>query len=488
MKKKMLDKLLDSPLIKTAYQIAKKHHQDIFLVGGALRDLYFNGSMSKNLDFLVKSDVKSIVSDFSKSCQGSFFCLDKKREYYRVVIKGRNECHTIDFSPIQNGDIRSDLLGRDFSINSIALGLTDIFEKRSLNPIDPAGGLKDFGERRIRVSSSTSFIHDPVRILRAVRFSRKCNFNLESQTLHLMKKSKKLLLKCPWERIRSELFKILSLPQASQSLRELDQLGVLSLLMPEIESMKGLDQGTHHDYELWEHSLQTVHFTETILLSIKDYFPQHGEFLDKYFRQELESEIQRNNLLTFIALLHDIGKPLTKSVRNNQIHFYHHDRVGAKINQGIAKRLKLGRKTDRIITTATQHHTRLLNLHALGDITHRAKYRFFRDLDDASIDTLILTLADRMAKIKPSPNGKNHASILTLVTELMDYYFQEYSKITPKPLLDGNEIMETLNLKPGEKIGELLTLIENAEREGRISTREEAVKLITSRIYENTGK
>jgi len=481
----MLDQLLSSSLIRKAYQISKNNNQDIFLVGGAIRDLYLNLPMNNDFDFLVKSNVRSIASDFSKLCKGSFFCLDKMRNYYRVVINDPDEYHTIDFSPILNGDINSDLLGRDFSINSIALGLSDIFENKLLMPIDPTGGLNDFENRIIRASSHTAFNHDPVRILRAVRFARKLNFSIESHTLNLIKENMKSLLNCSWERIRSEFFKILDIPNIPQSLSTLDQLGILPLMIPEIESLKGLEQGMHHDYELWEHSLKTVYFTETILLNMKTHFPQFDEHLDKYFQQELEIDIQRKHLLSFIALLHDIGKPLTKSTKNNQVHFYHHDRVGAKINQEIASRFKLGRKTTRIITTSILYHMRLINYRSTKHITQRAMYRFFRDLGDASFDTLVLIYADKMAASKSPTDNNEHLSIRALANNLMDYYFQEYSKSPPESLLTGNEIMEILALKPGKKIGELITLIEEAEREGRITTREEAIKIISSETKKN---
>ncbi|KPJ57826.1 MAG: hypothetical protein AMJ42_04290, partial [Deltaproteobacteria bacterium DG_8] len=136
----MLEQLLNSSLIRTAYHIAKSDTQDIFLVGGALRDLYLTGSIPKDLDFLVTNNVKSLVHVFSHSYHGSFFCLDRKRECYRVFITHHDKYYTIDFSPILNGDIYNDLLSRDFSINSIALTLSDIFEKRELNFIDPTGG------------------------------------------------------------------------------------------------------------------------------------------------------------------------------------------------------------------------------------------------------------------------------------------------------------------------------------------------------------
>ena len=83
----MLEQLLNSSLIKTAYQIVKSNKQDIFLVGGALRDLYLTGSIPKDLDFLVTNNVKSLVHVFSHSYHGSFFCLDRKRECYRVLIE-----------------------------------------------------------------------------------------------------------------------------------------------------------------------------------------------------------------------------------------------------------------------------------------------------------------------------------------------------------------------------------------------------------------
>ena len=477
----MLDIILNSPFIKTAFEISKKYKQEFFLVGGAIRDLYINNSIGNDLDFLVESNAGSIASDFSNKYKGSFFCLDNKRGSYRAIINHQGGYHTIDFSIIFGGEINQDLMNRDFTINSIALKLNDIFEKNELNLIDPTEGLEDFKKKYIRFSSSTSFSQDPVRMLRAVRFSRKFNFTYESYTLNSIKEMKDRLLVSPWERIRSEFFKILNLPDASQSLLELDKLGILSLLIPEIESMKGMEQGIHHDYDLWEHSLKAAHFAEETLENIEQYFPQYGERLKNYFSDQLESEIQRSQVLVLTAFLHDMGKPLTKTERGKQIHFYQHDRFGVKINRRIAKRFMLGRKTIRIITTITRHHMRLLNLYKLETLTDRAKYRFLKDAKDAYLDTLILGIADFMATRKSSLDEKKEASFLKFVNHLIDYYYQEFPKSRFKALLNGNEVMETLHIKPGKKVGELLALIENAEREGAISNREEAIKLITSK-------
>lgn len=472
----MLNQLLGSFILNNAYQIAKERKQNILLVGGAIRDLYLNGSLGKDFDFILDTDVETMAYAFSHTCRGTAFCLDKERDNYRVIIPHQGESYTVDLAPILNSDVQSDLLNRDFSINSMALPLDKIFEKREFNLIDPAQGLHDLRKRQIRVSSLSSLINDPVRILRAVRFSKKCSFSLEPQTVQLIKEAMHGLPRCSRERIRSEFFKILDLPCASSSLSELDRWGVLTLLIPEIESMKGMTQGTHHDYELWEHLLRTVHCVETILDTITHYFPRHSELLTTYFREELETDVCRGSLLKCTALLHDTGKPLTRSISDTQIHFYHHDREGEKITQEIAGRFKLGKKSTRIMTAATRYHMRLITLYPSKTITHRATYRFYKDLEDAALETLILTLADTMATRESS----DERALLTLINEMLEYYFQEFTRHTPSPLLTGGEVMELLSLTPGKKVGIVLGLIEKAEREGKISTKEEAVKLIST--------
>ena len=288
------------------------------------------------------------------------------------------------------------------------------------------------------------------------------------------------MLDSPWERIRSEFFKILNMPDVTQSLLELDKLGLLSLLIPETKSMKGMEQGRHHDYDLWKHSLKSAHFAQETLENLNQYFPQYGERLKKYFSDPLESDIQRGQALIFTAFLHDIGKPQTKIEEGEHIHFYHHDRFGVKMNRKIARRFMLSRKTTRMITTITRHHMRLLNLYKLETLTKRARYRFLRDAKDAYLDILIIGVADFMATRKSSSGKTERASFLNFVSHLMDCYDEELPKSRFKALLNGNEIMETLHIKPGKKVGELLALVEYAEREGTVCTKEDAIKLITS--------
>jgi len=476
----VIEKLLNSELLHTAFQIAKKNSLDIFLVGGAIRDLFLTGSISNDLDFILSHNAKAVADSFSRFYGGTFFCLDRERDTYRSLIHYNDDYYTIDFSTNVSNDIYADLTNRDFSINSIALKLQELFEGRTLNFIDPAGGLEDLHNRSVRASAPASLISDPVRILRAVRISLKYSLTIYSTTLNLIHESNNLLPECPWERIRSELFLILNLPDVMHSLKVLDSLGLLCLLLPEITIFKGMQQGTHHEYDLWEHSIRTVHFIEVILQNLNYYFPQHQESLITYFNEQLETDIRRTNLLKFIALIHDTGKPSSLITKGTQITFYRHDQIGKKINSGISKRFKLSSTSTRIIANTTQHHMRVFNLSHLNKITNRAKYRFFTDLNYASLDTLVLAIADMLSTRKYSDVSKGQIPVLNLISDLMDYYFTHYSKEELEPLINGNEIMEMLNLETGERIGEILCLIANAERNGSISTREEAIRLISS--------
>ena len=257
----MIEQLLHSSQISSAYTAAQDSHQDIYLVGGAIRDLFLTGSLSQDLDFIVTDNTESIAAALSESFHGTYFCQDKKRNSYRALIEDKSQCYTLDCSCIFRNDLHTDLMNRDFSINSIALKLGDLFERNTLNFIDPVGGIEDLKKRIVRVSTPLSFQSDPVRILRAVRISLIHNLTIDSTTRTLINETSELLPSSPWERIKNEFFTIIALPDAIHSLKVLDSLGLLTLLIPEMEAFKGMEQGKHHDCDLWEHSIRTVHFT-----------------------------------------------------------------------------------------------------------------------------------------------------------------------------------------------------------------------------------
>jgi putative nucleotidyltransferase with HDIG domain len=475
----MLELLRNSVPIKTARDIAKKNRQEIFLVGGVLRDLHLKGTISEDIDFLVARDVESIARHFARTFHGSVFCLDEIRGNYRAIIHDNGAYHTADFASLLEGEIIADLTNRDFSVNALALRLSDIFEKGELTLIDPTGGMEDLQGKRIRVCSPHAFEDDPVRLLRAIRFSKQCHFAIDPETERLIRETKSRLLTCSWERIRNEFLMILCQPGASESLKQLDSLELLTILLPEIDGMKGMDQGTHHTYNLFEHALRTVDYTEIILCNPERFFPRHREALQSHFSHIIEGAIPGRALALFIALLHDVGKPATCQKRDGEMHFFGHERAGMELAHRIAARFKLSKKTGMIMSKTIQHHMRPLQLQLLQKVTDRARYRLIRDITPTVLDTLILALADAMATREGSPDDVRSIPLYMVVADLLDFYCSNQPGKGEAALLSGNEIMQALQLKPGKKVGEVIEEIREAERQGLISTKEEALKLIT---------
>ncbi len=461
----MLELLFNSHPIKTAYNLAQDFSVDAFLVGGAVRDLHINSSLGTDLDFLVTGNAKTIAQQFAETCKGSSFCLDRKRSCYRAITSHDGHLETADFASLMEKDLTHNLMSRDFTINSIGLRLADIFEKKELTFIDPAKGLKDLRDNRIMVTTPTSLEDDPVRILRAVRFARKYHFTLDASTAELIKKVKDKILASPWERIRNEFFLILSQPDISGSLSDLERHGILALLIPECP--------------IREYALKIAGATSRILENIPTYFPQHTDALQSYFKEEIEGGIQRGTLLTFIALLHSLAPSGAESVSHtNPSH--NHPNTLKKTIRPITKRFKLSRNTDRTITTIILATNQLHTLFPSNGIPERSRYRIMKDIDGPVLDTLIFTLADSLAASSITPDEISTLPLFETVNTLMTYYFQEFSGNTTLPLLNGDEIMRILDLKPGKKVGKLLEMIKSAEREGSLSTKEEALQLIIS--------
>jgi poly(A) polymerase len=477
----MLNLLRNSAPIKTAYRIAKKSHQELYLVGGVLRDLHLKGSISEDIDFLVERDVESIARQFALAYDGNSFCLDDDRGNYRAIIHDNGTYHTADFAPLLENQIVTDLKNRDFTINAIALRVGDIFEHEAPPFIDPTGGIDDLARKSIRMCSLHAFEDDPVRLLRAVRFAQQCRCTIEPGTERLIREAKERLPTCSWERIRNEFFLILNQPGAYDALKQLDNLGLLSILLPEIDGMRGVDQGSHHAYTLFEHALRTVAYMEMILLDPERFFPRHRGVLQHFFAQAVEGAIPGRALAMFIALLHDIGKPSTCIKHDGEIHFYGHEGVGMKIACQIAARFKLAKKTETILKKAIQHHMRPLQLQLLQRVTDRARYRLIRDLDGAILYILILALADAMATREVDAVDPKSIPLYPVIADLLEFYCSDRPDKGEIALLSGKEIMEILQLKPGKKVGAIIEEIREAERQGLISTKEEALALVADK-------
>ena len=203
----------------------------VYLVGGAVRNALLN-QQANDLDFAVVSNVEKIARKISHELHTDFYPLDAEREAYRLVFSDHDEAiQYLDFSRMRGNTIDSDLLGRDFTINAMAVNVND-----PQKLIDPLGGAQDLRDKIIKACCSSSITDDPIRVLRAIRFAAEGNYKIAEETRKLLKIGVPLLEFSSAERKRDELFKIAALDQVSVAFRALDWLGVFSILFPGIKT------------------------------------------------------------------------------------------------------------------------------------------------------------------------------------------------------------------------------------------------------------
>lgn len=240
--------------------------EPIYLVGGAIRDALLNRP-NYDLDFVTNGDAMKIARTLANNLGAAYFPLDTTRNMARMVLRltdqpdvQTSDSIRIDFSTFQGSDLIDDLRLRDFTMNAMAVEIHSLE-----NLIDPLGGAEDLVAKRLQTCSEKSFINDPVRILRAVRFSVGLDLRIPSETVQLIRQAVDLLPEVSAERLRDELFRLLTQANVSTSLRILDRLNVLQHVLPEVCVLKSIQQSPPHIMDVWEHTLDYLSRLENLL-------------------------------------------------------------------------------------------------------------------------------------------------------------------------------------------------------------------------------
>lgn len=463
--------------------------QEIYLVGGAVRDLFLS-RLSPDFDFALPSGGISLSRKIANALKADFVPLDDERDTGRVIVQENESRIFLDFATYRGKNLEEDLRARDFTINAIAYNLQDD------TLIDPADGVKDIHAKIIRACSANSFTDDPVRILRAVRQAASFDFTIDKQTREWMNQAHPLIRSISVERIRDEIFKILSGKRVSESVKALDMLGVISELMPELLKMKGVEQTSPHVFEVWIHTLAVLEYLEKILFNLYEETPKNefaealqnqlGKFrepITKHFSSSLNIDRPHRSILFFSALYHDVCKPDTKTIEENgRIRFFNHDVQGAEVADERARSFNLSNdEVDRIHVIIKNHmriHSFTSRLENHNEYpTRKAIYRFFRDAGKAGIDLIFLALADMRGTRHKELTLKSWNIYLEISRILLENYLEKPEEtVSPPRLIDGNELMKELNLTPSKLIGELLESIRENQAEGNIQTREQALE------------
>jgi len=447
------------------------------------------GRSSHDIDFAVAGDAVKLARRVADRMGGAFVLLDQERGTGRAVIRGEDGQRLfIDFARLQGDDIITDLSRRDFTVNAIAVAVA----KAEPHVIDPYGGRRDLQLGLVRAVSEAAFLDDPLRTLRAVRIAAELEASVEQGTEELLRWAVPLITTVSAERVRDELVKIVALTGAAQNLGYLDELGLLTTIIPELETLKGVEQSQPHYLDVFEHSLETVGQLEEVVEAL-DGYEGEGELslvplllspfshqLIVHLSQPISDDRPRLTVLKLAALLHDVGKPATKSIDDEgDIHFYDHEREGAEVAGAILRRLRFGGDEVALAKTVVANHMRPCLLAREEVVTRRAVYCFFRDTGDAGVDTLLLCLADHLATWGPELRiARWRRRVEFVASMLADYYERHQQVIAPPRLINGHDLMEEFGLEEGPRIGELLEAVREAQAEGEVRTKEAALALV----------
>jgi putative nucleotidyltransferase with HDIG domain len=475
------DKVLDllvitqrHPLLQQiAVVAAEQNLLPVYLVGGFVRDALLEHTGTLDID-LVSPDPLSLGAALQQRFEGKVICLAE--EVRRVVFSWREERVQVDIALLRQGSIVEDLVRRDFTINALAVSLGE--EPPRL--IDPAGGLADLSARRIRVSDPHVLVEDPLRLLRSVRLAAQLEFVIDKTTAQAIRRQASLLMQVAPERVREEFFTILDGAEGGRWLAVMDELGLLEAVLPDIQVMRGCLQGPPHRYDVFRHSLETVRSLDRILRALPSLLPDEAASLIGPLRTEVERGISRQALLRFTALLHDVGKPDTRSVDDEHIRFLGHAARGAGIVHEISHRLRLGSRATAMAVALVQQHLRPLSLREAESITPRARYRFWRDLGPLTPELLLLSLADIRATW--GNEGGDFQKHLRFVRAMFAFHRERITVTGPPKLVDGHELMAQMDLRPGPFIGFLLDRLREEASIGSLSTKEEAFQFLTRHL------
>jgi len=507
---------LPATLAKISHLLAIQKKQG-YIVGGFIRDWLLERK-TNDIDIAVSGATITIAREIAEEIGGKFVLLDDVNNVARVVViedgqpKGTSQNQELrgadwhfDFSPF-TGDIESDLARRDFTINAMALELSQFVtastatkmssrksasflteEHSPLKLIDPFSGREDLRDKIVRGVSEQIFEADAARLLRAVRLAAELDFTIEPKTESLIRRYSQAITEISGERVREELLRLITLPRTVYHLRYLDKLGLLLALIPELAESKGVEQPTVHFWDVFEHSLQTVAAIE-FLIRESDWEYSNDDMLstapwsdmiDRHLSQEVSSGSNHKVLLKLAGLFHDIAKPMTKSIDDTgRARFLGHTKQGAAMTANILERLRFSNREIRLVESLVYHHLRPVQMAHEEFPTQRAIYRYFRDTDEVGIDILFLALADYLASRGPLASMEEWKKHCQLINYILAEHDKQQTKILPVKLINGHDIMNNFDLSPGPLIGKLLAIVNEAHASGELSTREEALALV----------
>ena len=464
----LADRLRREPLV-AAVGRALGDGAGAWAVGGAVRDAALGREVA-DLDLAVAADPGRTARAIASELGEHAFELSADFRTWRVVSAGGD--WQVDVTALRGDGIEADLAERDFTIGAVAVPLG------SGDAVDPFGGLEDLERRRLRVVGERSFRADPLRLLRAARLAAELRLGIEPETAALARAAATSAADPAGERQLAELRQLLGGPDPLGGLALLDDLGLTPVVLPEVERMRGVEQGPNHHLDVHDHTLAVLEHTLEIEADLDRFAGERATEVAELLAEPLADEMSRGTALRFGALFHDIGKPDTRSELGGFVGFRGHDREGAEIVGAICARLRASRRLTQHLRALTLHHLRLGFMIPEMPLPRRRVHEYLRLTDPVPVDVTLLTVADRLSARGAGPLASPEMveAHLTLARQMIAAGLDWRREGPPRPLLRGDEAVAELGLEEGPRLGEALAELEAAQYAGEVCDRAGAVE------------
>ena len=420
----------------------------IYLVGGIVRDLVMGLPGNEDADLVLEGDALELarflhrrrITDHPPVVYrrfGTAMLTIRGRQVEIVTARSENYDRESRKPSVEPANLQMDALRRDFTVNTLmqnlhtgeildftCRGMDDIRGRIIRTPLDPVH----------------TFDEDPLRMLRAIRFSSRLDFEIEPETYRALSQCAERLAIISRERIRDEFSKTLLTANAARGLEMLLETGLLAQFTPELPAMRGVEQNKYHLYDCWAHTMKSL--------------------------SELPEDANLN--IRLATLLHDIGKPATKTYDGDaEAHFYGHEHVGAEIASKVMRRLRFSNDQIETVHTLVELHLRPGSYNK--DWTDAAVRRLMRDAGPLFDELLILSKADSAAS-NPELIRPDYPALEARIAVVK----AELSIEQIRSPLDGHEIMRLLKIKAGPSIREAKDFLLNEVLEGRLRPEDKA--------------
>lgn len=468
---------------------------EIYLVGGAIRNFLINRDI-KDFDFVAKKHTIQAARKVVDNFNGDFYILDKGRKTARALVNLDGKQLKLDFAEFNGVNIEQDLARRDFTINAMAIRLPAMEQI-----IDPLDGEEHLKQSRLFLCSPTALNDDPVRTIRIVRFAQEFNLRIDPNIVPIIDSASRNLINVSAERKRDAFLDVIRTADAKAAFDQMKAYGIFHEILPDVVMLSNITLTPPHTYNAWTHTLQVVTYCQQILAGIGiapniiEFHPRLEQalsrlekfkpFIKTYFKKKVAVERTKYQLLILSALYHDAGKAVVRDeFDGSRKRFPNHARVGAELARDWAKKMGFSNKEVTCLVNTIKYHMKpskpSFTDHLRKDI---AIHRFFKKAGKAGILIAILHLADVLTTYEDALTDERWDQAVSAVENIFKACFIRYEMIiAPAPLLNGDEILDLMHLKPGKKIGKLIIALTEAQVVGEIHNRGEAVNFLQKMI------